>query len=267
MSYSAPPPFELERPRDFADILKTALSLYTANFRMLLAIAAAVVIPVDLIVEGVGLEQLWSEYDETPPIAELIVPSLVSALVTTPLVSAMVVLAMIEQRDGREVKAGATIQRGLELFTPIFLALLLALGGVTLGLALLIVPGIYLAIRWYFVTPSVVVDGLRGTAALRRSAALVQDNWWRVFGILLGTGLVSAIPAFFIGIPFGAIAAVTDQTAPVFAGNTITEVIVAPFGALVLTLLYFDLRSRKRAEAIPHAVSGPPDPPGLPPQQ
>jgi len=260
------PPLELERPRDFSEILKTSLSVYGANFGTLLAIAATVVVAVDLVVQGVGMEQLWAEYDETPPAGELILTSIVSALVTTPLVSAMIIFAVIGLGEGRKPSAGSSIQRGLDVFAPLFMALLLVLAGVVLGLLLLVIPGVYLAVRWYFVTPAVVVEGARGAAALRRSSELVRGNWWRVFGILVGTGLVAALPTFAVAIPFGVMAEASDLDAPALAGTILGETLVGPFGALVLALLYFDLRSRHRAAQIPGAVSAPPDPPGLPPQ-
>ena len=56
--------------------------------------------------------------------------------------------------------------------------------------SLLIVPGIWLAVRWYFGAQAAVVDGLRPVDALRRSAEVVQTRWWRTFGVLLAFGVV-----------------------------------------------------------------------------
>lgn len=265
-------PLELERPRDFSELFNTAIAVYTQNFGTLIAISAAVVIPVNLIVLGLGLEQLFSEYDENPSVAQALIPVLVTSLVTTPLIAAMTVTAMLDLGAGREPSASASIQRGLEFFAPVFLALLLALSGVVLGLALLIIPGIYLAIRWYFVTQSVIVDGARGAAALRRSAELVDGSWWRVLGVTLGAGLIIAVPGAIIGIPFELGAQAAGRTVLSLIGQMLTETITAPFATVMLTLLYFDLRSRHRAAQVPGGGVGlqsdpsrPPDPPGLPP--
>ncbi len=134
------------------------------------------------------------------------------------------------------------------------------------GLLLLIIPGIYLAIRWYFVTQAVVVEGARGTKALSRSGDLVRGNWWRVLGIVLVAGLIMVVPALTIGLPLDLAAESADRAALSLLGTIVSETIVAPFNALVVTLLYFDLRARAGVAQIPGAVSGPPDPPGLPPR-
>jgi hypothetical protein len=39
---------------------------------------------------------------------------------------------------------------------------------------LFILPGVYLAVRWYFVPQAVVIDGARGPAALTRSGQIVR---------------------------------------------------------------------------------------------
>ena len=70
--------------------------------------------------------------------------------------------------------------------------------GVALGLVALIVPGVWLSVRWYFAAQAAVVDGLGPADALRRSAEVVETRWWRTFGVLLAFGLL-------VGI-FGAVA-------------------------------------------------------------
>jgi hypothetical protein len=116
---------------------------------------------------------------------------------------------------------------------------LLAGLGVALGLVL-ILPGIYLAIRWFFVPQTVVIDGERGPGALRRSGDLVQGSWWRTFGIVL----LCQLPAVLIGVPFASLAASADRQLFALIGEIVTQTVVAPFVALLATLLYYDLRAR-----------------------
>ena len=49
--------------------------------------------------------------------------------------------------------------------------MVLAALGIALGL-ILIVPGLYLFVRWYFVPQVVVLEGARGTEGLRASGRL-----------------------------------------------------------------------------------------------
>ena len=51
---------------------------------------------------------------------------------------------------------------------------------VALGFVFLFIPGIVLAVLFAFVSPVVLVEGLTGRAALRRSVDLVKSDWLRV---------------------------------------------------------------------------------------
>jgi hypothetical protein len=239
------PRLELRRRRDLGELLAETLALYRRHLWKLLAISAAVVVPVQLIVSGFGLEQLTSDYDPSPSPAVALVPIGVAYLITTPLVTAMTVHLLHEVSGGRSPSARAAILAGLEAFTPLFPAVLLAAAGIVIGLFLLIVPGVYLAVRWYFVPQAVVIDGARRADALLRSGELVRGSWWRVLAIALLTGLLVGIPAELIQIPFDALADSADSAAPSLAGATIGQVLAAPAIALVSILLYYDLLARR----------------------
>jgi hypothetical protein len=117
--------------------------------------------------------------------------------------------------------------------------------GIALGLLALIVPGVYLAVRWFFVPQAVIVDRARGRAALSRSSELVQGFWWRTFALVLLSNIVIAIPSFILLAPFTAIAESTDRAAWALVGSTIATSVTTPFVALYATLLYYDLVARR----------------------
>ena len=118
--------------------------------------------------------------------------------------------------------------------------------GIAAGLVLLVVPGVYVAVRWYLVPQAVVIDGARGLRALRRSGELVQGFWWRTFGLLVAANLAAVIPGLVLVTPFEAIASSADRAIWSLVGTVATETITAPFVALFSTLLYYDLRVRQR---------------------
>lgn len=272
---SGAPRLDLSRPRDVGALLSDAFRLYFANFGTFVLIAAAVVIPANVIVSGIGLEQLTAGYDEDIDTTELAIPFAVSYLVTAPLVAAMTIHALLQAAAGQTPGARHSIGAGLDAFAAVFPAVLLAAAGVALGLLLFIVPGIYLAVRWYFVAQAVVIDRRRGVDALQRSSELVTGSWWRVFGIGLLVTVIATI-ASLVSLPVSLVAEEVDRAVIALAGSIIAELIAAPFVAIVATLLYFDLSGRK-AGHIPAPVApgpgegppppaGPPDPPGLPPR-
>jgi Membrane domain of glycerophosphoryl diester phosphodiesterase len=241
----APSGVDLRSPRDLGSLIGDALAVYGRHFGAFFLLAAAIVIPVQLVVSGVGLEQLSSSYKESPSAAETAVPTLVSLLVVAPLINGTCIHALREVAGGSPLSSRRAITAGFEEFAPIFVAIVLAAVGIALGLLALIVPGVYLAVRWFFVPQTVVLERARGPEALRRSAELVQGRWWRTFGIVLVANLVAAVPAFFLVLPFDALARAADRQLFALAGAALSETLTAPFVALLSTLLYYDLRARR----------------------
>jgi hypothetical protein len=237
---------ELARPRDISALFGDALGVYVRHAGVFLAIAAGIVLPAQAIVSGVGLEQLTARYDDSSSPGELVLPSVVSFLVVAPLVTATCIHALHASVGGRPLHAGRALTAGLEAFAPVFLAVLLAAAGIALGLVALVGPGIYLLVRWYFVPQAVVIEGARGSEALRGSGRLVQGFWWRSFGIVLMANLAAFLPGFVILVPFDVAARAADREGLSLLGSALAETVTAPFVALVATLLYYDLRARGR---------------------
>ena len=202
-------------------------------------------IPAELIVEGIGLEMFTSDYDASPSVAEFVVPSIVDFLVVTPITTAICIYALHQIAAGERPRAGEVLTAGFEAFTPLFAAVVLAAAGIALGFVALILPGIYLFVRWYFVPQSVVIEGVRGTQALSRSGLLVTGFWWRTFGLVVLANIAIAIPGFVLLTPFTAIADSTDRAVWELVGSAVTTSVTAPFVALYSTLLYYDLLARR----------------------
>lgn len=236
---------ELERPRSLGEILVDSLRLLGRHAGVFLAISLAVVAPVQLIVSGIGLEQLTGPYSSKLSATELAISTAVSFLVIAPLVTATAIHALKAIGAGERPRARASLQAGLDAFAPLFAALVLAAAGIALGVLALIVPGIYLAVRWFFVPQTVVLEGARGAAALRASADVTKDAWWRTFAIALVANLAAVLPALLIATPAAAAAKALDLQVVALAGSILTEALTAPFVALVATLLYYDLRARR----------------------
>jgi hypothetical protein len=238
-------PLELHRAREVGALFRDSLGVFSRHGWLFIALSAAVVIPVELAVEGVGLEMLTGSYDETPPLAESAVPTVVGFLVMTPIITAICIYALHAIAAGERPSAGQVFVAGFEAFTPLFGAVVLAAIGIALGFFALIVPGVYLAVRWYFVPQAVVVAGARGPAALTHSTQVVEGFWWRTFGLILLANLAVAIPGLVLLAPFTAIASSTDEAVWAMVGTILTTSVTTPFVALYSTLLYYDLLARR----------------------
>ena len=247
MTQHEPPraPLDLRRPRDVGGLISEGIGLYLRELGTFIAIAAAVVIPVHLIVSGIGLGQLTSDYDSTPSAGEQLVPIAADVLVVAPLMSAMCIYAMLDVADGRKPSAARAIQRGLDVFAPLLLVMVLYAAGVTLGLLALIVPGVYLLVRWSFVIQATVIEGKRGPESFRRSSEIVAGSWWRVFGITLAANFLIIGLSTVFTLPFLAAAESADKAVFELIGRTLGGVLFGAPAALIATLLYFDVRLRK----------------------
>jgi hypothetical protein len=237
----------LERPREIGTLFGDALRVYIGNAGTFLLISASIVVPAKLVVSGIGLEELSGPYERSPSLAETLIPAAVSFLVVAPLITATSIHALREIGAGRAPRAGRGLAAGLDAFTPIFFAIVLAAAGVAVGLFLLIVPGVYLFFRWFFVPQAVVLENARGPAALTASGQTVQGFWWRTCGIVILANLAATIPNLVLVTPFAAIADSADRAIWGLIGQMAAEIVTAPFVALLATLLYFDLKARRGA--------------------
>ncbi len=70
-----------------------------------------------------------------------------------------------------------------------------------LGVALCILPGIYLGICWLFFTPLIIIDKrLDFWEAMELSRKVVTRHWWKVFGFALVCALVGLCGALVCGV-------------------------------------------------------------------
>jgi hypothetical protein len=239
----------LAQPRDITALFRDSLRVYSRHAGIFILLSAAVAVPVHLVVEGIGLEMLTGPYDSTPTIAEAAVPTVVGFLVVMPIITAICIYALRPIAAGEQPRAVHAFVSGFEAFTPLFFAVLIAAVGIAVGFVLLILPGVYLAVRWFFVPQAVVIDGARGTGALTGSSQLVQGFWWRTFGLVVMVNLAASLVAVVVTAPFTGIASSTDDAVWALVGTIVAESITSPFVALFSTLLYYDLRARRAPAA------------------
>lgn len=259
-------PIELERPRDLGGILDDAFRVYRAHWLTLLACATVVVVPVQVLVFGVGLGWLSEHYVASSPIGDSLAGLVAQLLVVTPLVTAMTVHVVRHAARRESVRPGAAIAAGLEAFSALFLPIALVALGVLLGLFAFVIPGIVLAVRWAVVPQVIVVERVTGTAALRRSGELVAGHGWFTFLVVLLVNLLVGVIGVVATIPLDAVAKSADAQAYALVGQILGQLIALPLLAVAVTLLYFSLRVGQRLPPSqpPAEPAAPPDPQAAP---
>jgi hypothetical protein len=245
---TAPEPADIKRPRDLRALLVDSIALYRRHFWMFLAIALAVVVPVYAIVLGVGLGEFTGDYQTGQAPGPAVVGLLVRLLVVIPLVSVMVLDALLEIAAGRTPRIAKSIQAGLDAFARVFWPMLIALL-VAVGTFYTVVIPFLLAVRCYFVPQVVVMEDARGPDALRASWELTRGFAWRVAGIALVGTLVFVLAGGLVATPVAVLARSLDSEAIQLAAFTLADVLAAPPLGIFAALLYFDLRARQSAPA------------------
>jgi uncharacterized membrane protein len=93
-----------------------------------------------------------------------------------------------------------------------------------IGYACCIIPGIYLAIAWFFSTPLVIDKQMRFWDAMEMSRKMVGKHWFLVFGfavvclLLAVSGVLACCVGFFVTLPIG-IAALMHAYEIIFSGT------------------------------------------------
>jgi hypothetical protein len=151
---------------------------------------------------------------------------------------AALVKAVQDVRDGRaDLSFGETVSAATPYIGPVAGASILAGIAITIGLILLIVPGLFLITIWAVIAPVIVIERSGALASFGRSQQLVRGHGWQVFGTLVLVFVILIVVNFVLGLIFLAL--------PLLLRNGLSTVIsgtlIAPFLALVVTLIYYRL--------------------------
>ncbi|MEX0989666.1 MAG: hypothetical protein WD206_05145 [Actinomycetota bacterium] len=236
--------------RTFGEIFSAAFELYKENFTKLIGLVAIVVIPLTLLQYFLTNEVLvkdavldlesgtitttgWGEWWAVLGVSVLI------GVIVQSILNGAIARAAAGTAIGESISTEAVYKFGLARLGPIIWISILV-GLATLGgFILLIIPGIYIWVKLSVTVQALVVENKRGTEAMSRSWNLTKGYGWQVFGILIVTYILAGIVTGIITAIFG------DNWFLAGLGASVAQIIVLPFTALVLIVMYLDLRVRK----------------------
>lgn len=272
------------RPLSVFETIDAAFSLYRKHFIDLVTIAAIILIPLGIIGYLVSLptvELANVDPNDITSISDfnfgsLVGGSLIAAIlgvVGTALLTGsatnIVASSYLERIEGwRE-----SLQEALQKLGSLVGSAILAALGTGLGLILCLVPGVYLYVSWITAPVTIMVEDEGATGALGRSRDLVSGRWGSVFGVLVVLFILQFIISAILGAIIGAGSIIqggaltAGQLAASQVASTVTSILVQPFLAVVITVVYFDLRVRKEGfdlDQLARRMGGEPPAGGLP---
>jgi hypothetical protein len=253
------------RPLGVGEILDVAIKAYTANARTLIAIGAIVGVPFELLSGVIQLSTVSSadqvggslmagsggsvDYSRAR-IAGVVVTLLIGFFVSLVL-TASTVKAVSDAYLGNVPNVRDSILFALRRIRSLIWLYFVLGVGLALAAIALVIPAIWLYVSWSVATPVLLLEDVRGTAALRRSFRLVRRRWWPAAGVLLMAFVIVGVAEFVIAGLLAVIPLAVDDSSVLLAvvASTISSVLVAaavkPVQAAITTILYFDLRVRK----------------------
>jgi len=177
-------------------ILDEALQIFGRRFWLIAAIVLTVWLPGNIAMEIAVRALHWTDNATV----QFQLNGIVGA-VLDPLVTAALIFVTFASKLGYAYSYRQAMATGVRRWPSLF-ATRLGTGFLLLGgFVLLLVPGILLALRWALIDPVVVLEGIDGGVARRRSSELTQGRRRRILGIALGSYLGIAVCVFILSIP------------------------------------------------------------------
>jgi hypothetical protein len=151
---------------------------------------------------------------------------------------ATLVKAVQDVRDGHaDLSIRQTVNEALPFLAPVAGASILAGIAITIGLLLIIVPGLFLITIWAVIVPVIIIERSGALASFGRSRELVRGHGWHVFGTLVIVYIIMLVANIVLGLIFSALPHVLgDGLSSVISGT-----LISPFLAIVVTLVYYRL--------------------------
>ena len=246
-------------PRSFGDVFSTAFEIYRRNFVKLIGIVAVVVIPLGIV--SFLIAKVFEPKTTTQTIggqpyqvveSRGLVVTLIAALIGAAIgviINAILQAALVRGAAGatlgQPVDISDSYRWGLRRFGSVLLVAFLVAIVTGIGFLLLIIPGIIFLAMFAVSIPAVVVEGQRGTSAMRRSWNLVKGHFWHVLGIVVVSAIIVGVVNAILSRIGG------NSTAGSLILGLISQIITSPFSALVTVVLYLDLRARVESLTMP----------------
>lgn len=266
------------RAMSFGEMLDAGFQLLRDHFVLLVGTAAVLYVPTALLNAYLGGQLADPAEGAASPLLAAVLGLVLLALVAAPIVQVAVTYAIGEVYVGRQPTIGEALRFGLSIILPLAgtaLLVYLAVGVLPLiggGLTLGVVSGVgrllesgfltylglglggvvaaglvvYLVLSFLVVWQVMVIEGVFGVPALRRSRALMRGFLMRGLGVMFVSSLVILLLVGAVGF----VLAFVPWLGPV--GSGIAQSAGAAYGAAVGVALYFDIRCRKEAFEVEH---------------
>lgn len=189
------------------------------------------------------------------PLGVLTSPAFLASMVvvgaSVTMIVAVTTLAAYDVKLGKPAQISQYLRRSMRSLVPIIVLGIIFYIVFIIGLALLVVPGLYVAACFAVMTPAIVIEGA-GFGGMRRAAQLSKGYRWPIAGLLLLVLIVFVIINLLVTLPVTGFSGLIDDGIPdegtFFLLNMLDAAVAAfqyAFFAILAALLYARLRALK----------------------
>ncbi len=240
------------RALKLGDILDQSINLLKNHFVVLLTIVGVTLGPVMLVGAvlritmfpdmpvRMGQQMTPEEAQAMFAAMQRVLPVLLGVQLLTmiayPLANAALIHAVAQSYLGKPISVGSSIGSAFRVLLPLFWTWFLVGIAIFGGFILCVVPGIIAAFWLSLATQVVVVEGISGFAALRRSREIMRGNIADYFVLMLVVGLVGGFA--------GGAAGFIPQTHLREIVGIVIQLAATIFGSAAVVIFYFSARCK-----------------------
>jgi MFS family permease len=179
-----------------------------------------------------------------------VVLGLIFSMFGTFLLQAALVKAVQDVRDGRvDLDLRQTVSAALPFLGAVAIASILASIGIVIGFVLIIVPGLILLTFWSLIVPEIVIGGSGALESFGRSWRKVRGYAWNVFGAYILVFLMLIVGGIILSLILSALPYGWRS----FISSLVSDTLVSPYIAAVITLIYYRLTTAHGGQPEPGA--------------
>jgi hypothetical protein len=234
------------RELKLGEILDQAVNLTKDHFGVLIGITGILLIPYNVIGGLIQVAMMPTPPPNPTPEQSMAVSfaamrislpiTLLAVYVIAPITNAALVYAISGAYLEQPIGVGGSVKRAFQRILPLIWTWMIAGLAIMGGMILCFIPGILAAFWFALATQVVVVEGVAGMAAMKRSKQLMAGN----IGTLVVLGLLLAI--INAGITFGA--GLIPQPHVRVVVVSVVEAVLTIFASAAFVVFYFSCRCK-----------------------
>lgn len=171
------------------------------------------------------------------------------------------IAALTGIRSGNQLSFAECIESGVRNWKRLFIARLLPVLLIDIGMLALLLPGILLAIRWLFIDCTVMLERADASGARKRSAQLINGARWAAFGLIVLIFAGMGLMYWGLSVPTDFIKETTGQK--IFVLDVCTKTLLGLM-EIPITIAVFLFYWQRREEELKAQPATSPEPPPLP---